>query len=128
MRSKEVEEAINKTKQLKQFIKEKGKDFCFYDNENAVIGYECLNVVLNYISEIEKENADAKEYADDVWRKQEELRVKLEEQYINKQVIRDKIEVLRKKQLYEYDNYGYTEDYYRLESMISPLKEILEGE
>ena len=56
MRTKEVEDAIDKTNQLQQAIKEKGKKFCFYDNENAVIGYECLKTLLAYISVLEKEN------------------------------------------------------------------------
>ena len=54
MRSKEEEDAIDKTNQLQQAIKEKGKKFVFYDNENAVIGYECLKTALSYIETLEQ--------------------------------------------------------------------------
>jgi hypothetical protein len=55
MRTKKVEEAINRTQQLKQFIKERGKEFSFYDNENSVIAYESLETLLAYIEKLEKQ-------------------------------------------------------------------------
>lgn len=99
MRSKEVEEAIDKTKQLKQGIKEKGKDFRFYDNENAVIGYECLKTALNYIEELEK--------------------------LPNK--IRDKIEEYKKKIIEAREEDDDNKEFY-YEQEIEVLKELLEEE
>lgn len=54
MRSKEVEDSINKTKQMQEAIKERGERFCFYDVKSAIIGYEILGITLNYISGLEE--------------------------------------------------------------------------
>lgn len=115
MRSKEVEEAIDKTKQLQQFIKEKGKDFCFYDNENAVIGYECLKIVLNHIEELEKDNIK--------WKGKYHLLSRKIDVTPN-QVIRDKIEVLARGKNSDWNNEYFIEGR-KKEAQIQVLKELL---
>ena len=82
MRSKEVEEAIKNCNLL--LVGDITLHIIDDDGGTAYAGTvnkqynEDLKTVLNYISELEKENTDAKEYADDVWRKQEELRAENE--------------------------------------------------
>lgn len=112
--SKEVEEAINKARQLQQFIKEKGKDFCFYDNENVVIGYGCLTTALGYVKELEKER-------DGIYADYQDLG-KAYYDSIPKQVIKDKIENLKSyKGMVMYEKYNY-------EAIIRHLEELLESE
>jgi uncharacterized membrane protein len=72
--NKEIEEAITYLRRVIKTSKETAYNLVYQD-----IDIQCLEIVLNYIEELEKENADAKEYADEVWRKQEELRNKIEE-------------------------------------------------
>ena len=134
MRSKEVEGAIkilDKYKiRLLQTRKEIGLVEDFKNHHTEKQYNRCgkranaIDTVLSYIEELENklkiqtENYNSA-HEDINW---------FCYNYISKQVIRDKIEVLRKKQLNEYNNYGYTEIYYHLTSMITPLKELLEGE
>lgn len=66
MKSKEVTKAINRTQQLKQFIKERGKEFSFYDNENSVIAYESLETVLAYVEKLENENTELRKRIDEI--------------------------------------------------------------
>ena len=177
MRSKEVSEAIDMLKNgiadyvLGFYCTEEKEDkklcnnYCEENNEDCIYN-QVIDTVTNYIEklefkyqarkdkyetkikELEKENTDAKEYADDVWRKQEELRAENEklqdelieekqfnvkclklrdEEYIKKSVIRDKIkelEELRDKYIEE-NKFG---SYMEVEGKIEVLKELLEGE
>lgn len=83
MRSKEVDLAIDITKQLQQFIKKGGRKLTFYDNENCVIAYENLGILLSYIEELEEKCKKCEYY--------EEVADELYKNSINKDKIRDKI-------------------------------------
>lgn len=125
MRSKEVSKAIKVIQRdITDYEEELEIEIEFEDGiDEQHVSYliqqkTSYETVLNYISELEKKNKDAKEYADDVWRKQEELRAEKDklqdelieekqfnvkclklrdEEYINKQVIRDEIKELKEK-------------------------------
>ena len=138
MRSKEVEEDIE---HLKNKIKSINRKFT---HEEILRNIEAIENILSYISELEEENEDAKEYADVVWRKQEELRVKIEELEANNyecnNIINDQIELLKdntpnsviREKIEEYQNLLNTcnkkEDIERIKALnerILVLKEIL---
>lgn len=85
MRSKEVSKAIKVIQRdITDYEEELEIEIEFEDGiDEQHVSYliqqkTSYETVLNYISELEKENKDAKEYADDVWRKQEELKSDLE--------------------------------------------------
>ena len=122
MRSKEVEKAINITQQLKQFIKERGKDFYFCDNENSVIAYENLGTLLSYISELEKGIERLKKKNKELSNEIIDVKVdKVTKNFIHKNVIRDKIKELEQTK-------GDFATYIAVSERIQVLKEILGGE
>lgn len=129
MRNEEVEKAINITQQLKQFIKERGKDFYFCDNENSVIAYENLGTLLSYISELEKGIERLKKKNKELSNEIIDVKVdKVTKNFIHKNVIRDKIKEIEEIPDQMVKEYGIPEESKNIflnEKGIQVLKELL---
>jgi hypothetical protein len=120
MRSKEVEKAIDITKQLQQFIKKGGRKLTFYDNENCVIAYESLGILLSYIEELEKER-------DGIYADYQDLGKEVCFNFVSKDKIREKIKELEEKrdEYIEENKFG---SFMEAESGLRALKSIIEEE
>ena len=115
--SKEVD--IKRLEELRDFIKEKGANFYFADTKNAIIGYETIVNVLEYIKELE-------EGRDGIYADYQDLG-KAYYDSIPKQKIRDKIEEKQKRinKMHPGSDCVLIDD---LDNQIQVLNELLEEE